>query len=110
MEQIFLRIGFLLFAITVANLGTTAYAAHQIGMNMMSLTFSSVMGLLVASVALIGRSLGEERRRPCKATSPPYVSESDFSARFCDVDDFSFFGRDLYGLFSGQAGKFSIWV
>lgn len=30
-EQIFLRIGFLLFAITVANLGTTAYAAHQIG-------------------------------------------------------------------------------
>ena len=57
-EQIFLRIGFLLFAITVANLGTTAYAAHQIGMNMMSLTFSLGDGLSVASVALIGRSLG----------------------------------------------------
>lgn len=39
-EQIFLRIGFLTFTIVVANLGTTAFAAHQVGMNIMSLSFS----------------------------------------------------------------------
>lgn len=39
-EQICLRIGFLLFSMTVAHLGTTQMAAHQIGMNLMSMSFS----------------------------------------------------------------------
>lgn len=60
-EQIFLRIGFLIYAIIVANLGTTAFAAHQIGMNLMSISFSFGDGLSVASVALVGQSLGEHR-------------------------------------------------
>lgn len=60
-EQIFIRIGFLLFALTVANLGTTQFAAHQIGANFMSLSFAFADGLAVASVALVGRSLGEKR-------------------------------------------------
>ena len=100
-EQIFLRIGFLLFAITVANLGTTAYAAHQIGMNMMSLTFSLGDGLSVASVALIGRSLGEERRDLAKL----YASMCQRIGLFCAFVMsmvFLFFGRNLYGLFSSE--------
>lgn len=100
-EQIFLRIGFLLFAITVANLGTTAYAAHQIGMNMMSLTFSLGDGLSVASVALIGRSLGEERRDLAKL----YASMCQRIGLFCAFVMsmvFLFFGRNLYGLFSNE--------
>ena len=100
-EQIFLRIGFLLFAITVANLGTTAYAAHQIGMNMMSLTFSLGDGLSVASVALIGRSLGEERRDLAKL----YASMCQRIGLFCAFVMsmvFLFFGRNLYSLFSSE--------
>ena len=100
-EQIFLRIGFLLFAITVANLGTAAYAAHQIGMNMMSLTFSFGDGLSVASVALIGRSLGEERRDLAKL----YASMCQRIGLFCAFVMsmiFLFFGRNLYGLFSNE--------
>ena len=61
-EQMFLRIGFLTYSIIVANLGTTAFAAHQVGMNIMSISFSFGDGLSVASVALVGRSLGEKRR------------------------------------------------
>ena len=61
-EQLFLRIGFLTYSIIVANLGTTAFAAHQVGMNIMSISFSFGDGLSVASVALVGRSLGEQRR------------------------------------------------
>ena len=61
-EQLFLRIGFLTYSIIVANLGTAAFAAHQVGMNIMSISFSFGDGLSVASVALVGRSLGEQRR------------------------------------------------
>ena len=81
-EQIFLRIGFLLFAITVANLGTTAYAAHQIGMNMMSLTFS--LG------GVCGADRQESRRRTarsCKAVRL-HVSANRTFLRVCDVDGF----------------------
>lgn len=60
-EQLFLRIGFILFAAIVAHLGTNAFAAHQIGMNFMSITFSFGDGLAAASVALVGQSLGQKR-------------------------------------------------
>lgn len=58
-EQIFMRIGFLTVSMMVANLGTEAFAAHQVGMNVMSLSFSFGDGMQVAAVALCGRSLGE---------------------------------------------------
>lgn len=60
-EQIFVRIGFLTVSMMVANLGTEAFAAHQVGMNVMSLSFSFGDGMQVAAVALCGRSLGELR-------------------------------------------------
>ena len=61
LEQILLRIGFMAVAVMTAKLGTDAFAAHQVGMNVMSLSFSFGDGMQVAAVALIGRSLGEEK-------------------------------------------------
>ena len=58
-EQILMRIGFMLTAIMAADQGTYAMAAHQVGMNIMGLTFSFGDGLQAAAVALIGKSLGE---------------------------------------------------
>lgn len=58
-EQILMRVGFMLTAIMAAKQGTGPMAAHQVGMNIMSLTFSFGDGLQAAAVALIGRSLGE---------------------------------------------------
>lgn len=57
-EQLLMRIGFMLTAIMAAKQGTDAMAAHQVGMNIMSLSFSFGDGLQAAAVALIGRSLG----------------------------------------------------
>lgn len=57
-EQLLMRIGFMLTAIMAADQGTAAMAAHQVGMNIMSLSFSFGDGLQAAAVALIGRSLG----------------------------------------------------
>lgn len=61
LEQLLLRIGFMSTAVMTAKLGTDVFAAHQVGMNVMSLSFSFGDGMQVAAVALIGRSLGEER-------------------------------------------------
>lgn len=57
-EQVLMRIGFMLTAIMAAKQGTDAMAAHQVGMNIMALSFAFGDGLQAAAVALIGRSLG----------------------------------------------------
>ena len=57
-EQLLMRIGFMLTAVMAADQGTAAMAAHQVGMNIMGLSFSFGDGLQAAAVALIGRSLG----------------------------------------------------
>ncbi|MBO5032275.1 MAG: MATE family efflux transporter [Lachnospiraceae bacterium] len=58
-EQVLMRVGFMSTAMMAAGMGTDAMAAHQVGMNILSLTFSFGDGMQVAAVALIGRSLGE---------------------------------------------------
>ena len=60
-EQVLMRIGFVSTAVMAAKLGTAAMAAHQVGMNIMSLSFSFGDGMQAAAVALIGKSLGEKR-------------------------------------------------
>ena len=60
-EQLCMRFGFLVYAIIVARLGTAEFAAHQIGTNQMSLSFAIGDGLSVAGIALVGRSLGQNR-------------------------------------------------
>lgn len=58
-EQVLMRAGFMSTAMMAAYMGTNAMAAHQVGMNILGLTFSFGDGMQVAAVALIGRSLGE---------------------------------------------------
>jgi putative MATE family efflux protein len=57
-EQLLLRLGFLMVAMMVANLGTKAFAVQQVGMNIMALSFAFGDGMQVAAVSLIGQSLG----------------------------------------------------
>lgn len=58
-EQVLMRFGFMMTAVMAAHQGTAAMAAHQVGMNIMGLSFSFGDGLQATAVALIGRSLGE---------------------------------------------------
>ena len=79
---------------SLLNVGSSAFV-EQI------LTFSLGDGLSVASVALIGRSLGEERRDLAKL----YASMCQRIGLFCAFVMsmvFLFFGRNLYGLFSNE--------
>lgn len=66
-EQLLMRIGFMLTAIMAANQGNDAMAAHQVGMNIMGLSFAFGDGLQATAVALIGRSLGEKDPELAKA-------------------------------------------
>ncbi|MBP5152233.1 MAG: multidrug transporter [Lachnospiraceae bacterium] len=61
-ERLLMRVGFMLTAIMAAHQGTAAMAAHQVGMNIMNLSFSFGDGLQATAVALIGRSLGQNNK------------------------------------------------
>lgn len=61
-EQLLMRTGIIIFTRTVASLGTTAYATHQICMNIVSLSFMTGQAFAVSATTLVGQSLG--RRRP----------------------------------------------
>lgn len=65
-EQLLMRIGFVMTAVMAAHQGNAAMAAHQVGMNIMGLSFSFGDGLQAAAVALIGRSLGEKKPERAK--------------------------------------------
>lgn len=65
-EQILMRIGFMSTAVMAADMGTAAMAAHQVGMNALSLSFSFGDGMQAAAVALIGQSLGSKEPQEAK--------------------------------------------
>ncbi len=60
-EQVFMRIGFFLYAWMIAQLGTAAFATHQIGMQIWGLSFAVGEGFSIAASALMGRNLGAGR-------------------------------------------------
>lgn len=60
-EQIFLRLGFFMYAKSIAILGTVAFAAHQVCMNVMHISFGFGDGLQIANTSLVGQSLGARR-------------------------------------------------
>lgn len=57
-EQIVMRLGILLYVKIIATLGTVAYATHQIGINILNLSFTPGQSFGIAASTLAGRSLG----------------------------------------------------
>ena len=97
-EQLLMRVGFLSVAVMAAKMGTAAFAAHQVGMNVMSLSFSFGDGMQVAAVALIGQSLGRKDVEMAKT----YGHICQWIGRAIAVVlavIYLFFGRFLYGIF-----------
>lgn len=58
LEQFVIQGGLIMFARTVSSLGTSVFAAHQIGINISGLAFSPSMAFGVAATTLVGQSLG----------------------------------------------------
>ena len=60
-EQLGVRFGFFIYARILFSLGTTMYAANQICMQFLSITFTFGDGLGVAATSLVGQNLGRGR-------------------------------------------------
>ena len=60
-EQLGVRFGFFVYARILFSLGTTMYAANQICMQFLSITFTFGDGLGVAATSLVGQNLGRGR-------------------------------------------------
>lgn len=100
-ENIAMRVGFLVTSLLAARLGTDAFAAHNVGMNFLSLGFSFGDGMQVAAVALIGRSLGE--KKPDKAKAYGNTCQAvGFAISLVLACILFFFGRNLFALFFTQ--------
>lgn len=60
-EQLFMRAGIIIFTRTVAGLGDTMYATHQICMSVQAMTFMLGQAFANASTTLMGQSIGKLR-------------------------------------------------
>ena len=97
-EGISMRVGFFVTAITAAGLGTNAFAAHQIGMNLLSLTFSFGNGMQVAAVALTGNAIGANRKEDAKIYGK-VCQQIGFAISMVCAVTFLFFGRNIFRQF-----------
>ena len=98
LENFAMRVGFLYTALIAARLGTDAFAAHQVGMNFLSLAFSFGDGMQVAAVALIGRSLGEKDTEKAKIYGR-MCQRTGLCISLVLAAILLFFGRQLFSLF-----------
>lgn len=97
-EQILMRIGFMSTAMMAAKMGMAPLAAHQVGMNILGLTFSFGDGMQVAAVALIGRSLGEKKPDKAKAYGK-ICRRIGLAISICLAVIYFTFGETIYRLF-----------
>lgn len=97
-ENVSARIGFLITAITAASLGTEIFAAHNVGMNLLSLNFSLGNGMQVAAIALSGNALGAEDKEAAK-TYGKVCQEIGFALSVIVSIILILFGRNIFGLF-----------
>ncbi len=60
-EQLSMRFGFFMYSRIIYGLGVTMFAAHNICMQLLGLTFNFADGLSVAATSLVGQNLGAKR-------------------------------------------------
>ncbi|MBQ2986289.1 MAG: MATE family efflux transporter [Tyzzerella sp.] len=100
-EQLLMRVGMIIFAKTVASLGTTAYATHQVCMNIQALSFMTGQAFAVSATTLMGQSLGKRRTDMAQA----YCSRTRkvgllFSLLLASI--FALFGSQIVELYNSD--------
>lgn len=97
-ENVSARVGFMVTAISAAKLGTDAFAAHNVGMNLLSLSFSFGNGMQVAAIALTGNALGaNEKEEAIKYGKSCQELGFIFSVIISLI--LIFFGRNIFSVF-----------
>ena len=100
-EQFLMRAGIIIYAKTVASLGTVAYATHQVCMNIQALSFMTGQAFAVSATTLMGQSLGKRRYDMAQAyTSRTRTVGFLFSLILAAI--FVLFGGNIVGLYNSN--------
>ena len=98
-EQLTMRAGMIIYAKTVASLGTISFATHQICMNIQALSFMTGQAFGVSATSLMGQSLGKKRPDMAQA----YCTRTrriGMCVAFLLTFIFLFFGRFIVACYS----------
>ncbi len=101
LEQLLMRAGIIIFTKTITSLGTTAYATHQVCMNIQALSFMTGQAFAVSATTLVGQSLGKRRTDMAQA----YCNRTrtiGFVFAILLAVIFVFFGGDIVGLYNSD--------
>jgi putative MATE family efflux protein len=71
-EQLLMRFAMTAYTMTVATLGTQAFAAHQLALQGESLSYMPGFGFAVAATTLVGQGLGADK--PARARADGYLA------------------------------------
>ena len=98
-EQLFMRVGMIVFARLVISLGSLYYATHTVCMNIMSMSFMLGQAIAVSSTSLVGQSLGKNRPDMARRYSMNSASIGIAAAIILALI-FIFFGEQLVSLYN----------
>ena len=101
LEQLLMRAGIIIFTKTITSLGTTAYATHQVCMNIQALSFMTGQAFAVSATSLVGQSLGKRRADMAQAYCGRTRTIGFAFAIFLAII-FVFFGGDIVGLYNSD--------
>lgn len=101
-EGLTMRLGFLIYSRLIADLGTVAFAAHQIILSATSFGSNIVLGMSAAASSLTGRSLGAGKPELAK-TYNRILSNAGLAVSGFMALAFFFFGPYLARLFTPDA-------
>lgn len=100
-EQLLMRAGMVIFAKTVAGLGTTPFATHQVCMNIQALSFMTGQAFAVSATTLMGQSLGKRRTDMAQAYCSRTRSIGFYFSIFLAVV-FVFFGGTIVSFYNSE--------
>ncbi len=101
MEQLAMRAGMIVFARTVASLGTVVYATHQISMNIQAMSFMTGQAFSVSATSLVGQSLGKKRPDMAQSYSN-HTRRLGMAVSLALAAAFFFFGRQIVSLYTDE--------
>lgn len=101
-EQLVMRAGMMIYSITVASLGTVAFATHQVAMNIQAMSFMNGQAFSVSATSLVGQSLGKKRGDMANAYANRTRRVGMMVSIFLGLT-FFFFGETIVSLYTDEA-------
>ncbi len=100
-EQLALRVGLLLYTLTITALGTKVFAAHQIALAILNLSFVNGQAFGIASTSLTGQALGRGDLDGAKTASAACQKMGALTSAFMGLCMF-LFRKQLVQLFTSD--------